>query len=138
MLVVAAVAAAVTVVGAGVWPVHAAGPQARWSKIDYDLVDAQWSESDDPELLVTEDERVIQEMERRKAESGVPGEEGGDPVEWIAHTQASAGPTMMFAELVPNNPATRQPWTDHELKVLAAQWRDVNFDMTLTQLSSNL
>ena len=48
-----------------------------------------------------------------------------DPREFVQQSKASAGPTMLFATIVPLNPSTKAPWTDDEVDALASQWSDV-------------
>ena len=48
-----------------------------------------------------------------------------DPREYVQQSKSQAGPTMMFASLVPRNPETGDEWDDESVDKLAAHWSDV-------------
>ena len=98
-------------------------PRRDWrARIDWDAMEHSLEEGDDPELLVSEDALLIREMERRRAaaleppEGGVPQRGEGD---WMRHTAAHGGPTMLFAELRPG------AWSAAELAALSDEWMEL-------------
>ncbi len=53
--------------------VRAAPPSKKWQRtIDWDAIEHELEDGDDPELLVTEDELLIADMDRRRAAQPEP------------------------------------------------------------------
>jgi len=92
------------------------------ARIDWNAMERDLEAGDDPELLVAEDTLLIREMERRRAAALQPpdGGSGGNEADWMRHTAAHGGPTMLFAELQPT-----QPWSSAQLAALADEWTEL-------------
>lgn len=126
-------------------------PSGKWGrkKIDWDAVEWNLEQGDDPELLMTEDEVLIAEMERRRAmipakPVGVPLDDD-DELDWAKHTQAAVGPTMVFATLKRYKPvgssggsaassnshgrgtgtASTVEWSEKDIDALTWEWREL-------------
>lgn len=48
-----------------------------------------------------------------------------DDTEWVRHTKAHAGPTMLFAQLSPAQ-LNGKPWDAEAIETLAVEWREVS------------
>lgn len=72
------------------------GGSAKWrARIDWDAMERELEEGDDPDLLRSEDSVAIADMERRRM-APPPADAGAEA---LAHAAAQAGPTMLFAGL---------------------------------------
>jgi hypothetical protein len=102
-----------------------------WDSVDWEAADKSLEAGDEEEELRTEDSIAIAETERRK-KMGIgmpePGTKLKDPTEWVRHTQAMSGPTMMFVTLKNGTAPNGEPWvnqTEKQLGELTMRWRDM-------------
>jgi len=98
-------------------------PAPQWDKAEKQLEDG-----DDPEELETTDKAHMREMEKRRGQGMKPPPATvglKDPAEWVKHTQAMAGPAMLFCTLLPNDPRDGKPWGNESLQRMAYEWREL-------------
>ena len=70
----------------------------------------------------------MKEMERRRGQGMVPPPATvglKDPAEWVKHTQAMAGPAMLFCTLVEKDPRDGKVWANESLQRMAYEWREL-------------
>ena len=100
-------------------------PASKWNSLNFDAVERELEEGDDPEMLQTEDARAFELMNRRKeAPLEAPAGSNVAPGEEFQHVQASSGPTMIFATLNKRQPGGLK-WNKTALTDLSTQWREV-------------
>ncbi|GMH80671.1 hypothetical protein TL16_g08644 [Triparma laevis f. inornata] len=130
-----------------------------WSAVDWNKLEEDWSDGDDPELLKNEDEALQAEMEKKKAEL----EEEGAPnmrrlarmdpqqaKQAVANADAGnqGGPTMMFVDLKSNmgqsgvnTDGSDRTWFEEDLNFISQQWKDLlktaGFDATLYNIEGD-
>jgi hypothetical protein len=92
-----------------------------WSKIDLEKVEEEWKQGDSEDELITGDELLFREMEKRKEQS-IDVDGPLDP-EVIRHQQSSSGPAMMFIELE----LKAGGYGETELVDLGGVWKDLLF-----------
>ena len=93
-----------------------------WANVDYDSLEREWEEGDEEAELITDDELLYRETERRREE----GIEISDQMDASAvrHQQSMSGPAMMFVELKPAKP-DGSAFGEEDYKWLAGSWREV-------------
>jgi len=99
-----------------------------WRNLDFNEIEASWTEGDDERELKTEDQLEYDRLMARKANlessSMHPEELVRQNPEDLRHQSASAGPTMMFAKMNIDSP---NPMTKSELEDIAKRWSDLLF-----------
>mmetsp|Transcript_23673 Transcript_23673/g.54589 ORF Transcript_23673/g.54589 Transcript_23673/m.54589 type:complete len:171 (+) Transcript_23673:71-583(+) len=114
------------VLGAVVALAAVAGARARsskdWSQLNFDALEHEWEDGDDEAELITEDELLYRETERRR-EVGIEVSDEMDAAT-VRHQQSMAGPAMMFVELRPTKP-DGSAFVEEDYKWLAGSWREV-------------
>jgi hypothetical protein len=99
-----------------------------WDKMDWDKAEKQLEDGDEPEELESDDKAHMKEMERRRGMGMVPPPATvglKDPAEWVKHTQAMAGPAMLFCTLGEKDPRDGKPWANESLQRMAYEWREL-------------
>ena len=99
-----------------------------WDKMDWDKAEKQLEEGDEPEELESDDKAHMKEMERRRGLGMQPPPASvglKDPAEWVKHTQAMAGPAMLFCTLLEKDPRDGKPWANESLQRMAYEWREL-------------
>ena len=92
-----------------------------WNKVDFDKVEGEWRYGDEEDELITDDEILFREMEKRQ-EKGIDISEHMD-VETVRHQQSMAGPAMMFIELKPKPDGGQ--YIEEELYNMSGIWKDL-------------
>uniref|UniRef100_A0A7S2RHB1 Mesoderm development candidate 2 n=1 Tax=Rhizochromulina marina TaxID=1034831 RepID=A0A7S2RHB1_9STRA len=102
-----------------------------WGKVDFDALEEEWKYGDEEDELITDDELLFREMQRRR-------EQGIDiknlDVERVKHQQSMAGPTMMFIELRPREGG----YAEEELYNITGIWKDLMYTGGLTVTFFNI
>ena len=94
-----------------------------WSLLDFDALEHEWEAGDDEAELITDDELLYRETERRR-EAGIEVSDEMDAAS-VRHQQSMAGPAMMFVELKPTKP-DGAVFGEEDYKWLAGSWREVS------------
>ena len=104
----------------------AGGAKARsskdWAQLDFDALELEWEGGDEEDELITDDELLYRETERRR-EAGIEVSDAMDAAS-VRHQQSMAGPAMMFVELRPAKP-DGSAFGEDDYKWLAGSWREV-------------
>ena len=99
-----------------------------WDKMAWTKAEKELEDGDEPEELETDDKAHMKEMERRRGLGMQPPPSSvglKDPAEWVKHTQAMAGPAMLFCTLVEQDPRDGKPWANESLQRMAYEWREL-------------
>lgn len=86
-------------------------------KIDLEKLEKEYEDGDDDEELITDDELLKREMDKRKKQ-GVPMD-GPMTIEKVRHQQSGSGPAVLFVEI----DSTKWSTTSDELNKLAGIWQ---------------
>jgi hypothetical protein len=108
---------------------------AQASSDDYwTSVENEWEAGDDVADVLSEDQQEYQRIEARKNAPVDPSDfDMSDPSAWISTSQASAGPTMMFAKLrTPTLKAIAEGnvggvWAKEDTQMKASMWKELLF-----------
>ena len=99
-----------------------------WSKIDFDALDKDWEDGDDPDELESEYDRMQKLMSKNKARDPRANFDPNDPasVQKMAQEMKMGGNPdsgqMVFVTLKPSNPKSGARWSKEDVDDLSAKW----------------